>query len=168
VIRAGEHGLPMALAIIGGLPARFTPYVQLYRNVYAKAGHDPGKLQLGINSHAYIADDSQNARDEFYPPYSNVMNRIGIERGWPPGTREQFEASTELQGALLVGSPQEVIDKILYQHELFGHTRFLAQMSLGAMPHDKILHSMELLGTKVVPAVNKYVTQKSQSSSSKK
>ena len=160
VIRAGEHGLPMALAIIGGLPARFTPYVQLYRNVYAKAGHDPGKLQLGINSHAYIADDSQNARDEFYPPYSNVMNRIGIERGWPPGTREQFEASTHLQGALLVGSPQEVIDKILYQHELFGHTRFLAQMSLGAMPHDKILHSMELLATKVVPVVKKNTTQK--------
>ena len=160
VIRAAEHGLPMALAIIGGIPARFTPYVQLYQNVYAKAGHDPGKMQLGINSHTYIADDSQSARDEFYPPYSDVMNRIGRERGWPPGTREQFEASTELQGALLVGSPQEVIDKILYQHELFGHTRFLAQMSLGAMPHDKILHSMELLATKVVPAIKKYTTQK--------
>jgi probable LLM family oxidoreductase len=160
VIRAAEHGLPMALAIIGGIPARFTPYVQLYKNVYAKAGHDPGKLQLGINSHTYIADDSQSARDEFYPPYSDVMNRIGAERGWPPGTREQFEASTELQGALLVGSPQEVIDKILYQHELFGHTRFLAQMSLGAMPHDKILHSMELLATKVVPAIKKHTAQK--------
>jgi len=160
VIRAAEHGLPMALAIIGGLPARFTPYVRLYEDVFAKAGHDPGKMQLGINSHTYIADESQNARDEFYPPYSDVMNRIGTERGWPPGTREQFEASTELQGALLVGSPQEVIDKILYQHELFGHTRFLAQMSLGAMHHDKILHSMELLATKVVPGVKKYATQK--------
>jgi len=160
VIRAAEHGLPMALAIIGGIPARFTPYVQLYKNVYAKAGHDPGKMQLGINSHTYIADDSQSARDEFYSPYSDVMNRIGAKRGWPPGTREQFEASTELQGALLVGSPQEVIDKILYQHELFGHTRFLAQMSLGAMPHDKILHSMELLATKVVPVVKKNTTQK--------
>jgi probable LLM family oxidoreductase len=162
VIRAAEYGLPMALAIIGGIPARFTPYVQLYQNIYAKAGHDPGKMQLGINSHTYIADDSQTARDEFYPPYSDVMNRIGSERGWPPGTREQFEASTDLQGALLVGSPQEVTDKILYQHELFGHTRFLAQMSLGAMPHDKILHSMELLATKVVPAVKKYTTQKTE------
>jgi alkanesulfonate monooxygenase SsuD/methylene tetrahydromethanopterin reductase-like flavin-dependent oxidoreductase (luciferase family) len=160
VIRAAEHGLPMALAIIGGLPARFTPYARLYEDVYAKAGHDPGKMQLGINSHTYIADESQNARDEFYPPYSDVMNRIGTERGWPPGTREQFDASTELQGALLIGSPQEVIDKILYQHELFGHTRFLAQMSLGAMPHDKILHSMELLATKVAPGVKKYATQK--------
>lgn len=162
VIRAAEHGLPMALAIIGGIPARFSPYVQLYKNVYAKTGHDPNNLQLGINSHTYLADDSQNARDEFYPPYSDVMNRIGSERGWPPGTREQFEASTELQGALLVGSPQEVIDKILYQHELFGHTRFLAQMSLGAMPHDKIIHSMELLATKVAPAVKKYTAEKSE------
>jgi len=160
VIRAAEYGLPMALAIIGGLPARFKPYAQLYQSVYAKAGHDPKEMQLGINSHTYIADDSQQARDEFYPPYSDVMNRIGMERGWPPGTREQFEGSTESEGALLVGSPQEVIDKILYQHELFGHTRFLAQMSLGAMPHDKILHSMELLATKVVPAVEKYATQK--------
>ena len=162
VIRAAEHGLPMALAIIGGLPARFSPYVQLYKNVYTKTGHDPNNMQLGINSHTYLADDSQYARDEFYPPYSDVMNRIGSERGWPPGTREQFEASTELQGALLVGSPQEVIDKILYQHELFGHTRFLAQMSLGAMPHDKIIHSMELLATKVAPAVKKYTTEKSE------
>jgi probable LLM family oxidoreductase len=156
VVRAAEHGLPMALAIIGGLPARFAPYVQLYRDVYTKAGHDITKTQLSINSHTYIADDAQQARDEFYPPYSEVMNRIGRERGWPPGTREQFEASTAPQGALLVGSVQQVIDKILYQHDLFGHTRFLAQMSLGAMPHDKILHSMELLGTKVAPEVKKH------------
>jgi probable LLM family oxidoreductase len=160
VVRAAELGLPMALAIIGGLPARFAPYVQLYRDVYKKAGHDFTKAQLGINSHTYIADDAQRARDEFYPPYSEVMNRIGRERGWPPGTREQFDASTGPQGALLVGSVQQVVDKILYQHDLFGHTRFLAQMSLGAMPHDKILHSMELLGTEVVPQVKKYVTQK--------
>ena len=87
------------------------------------------------------------------------MNRIGRERGWPPGSREQFDASTETHGALLVGSPQQVIDKILYQHQLFGHTRFLAQMSLGAMPHNKVLHSMELLGTKVAPEVKKYLRQ---------
>src|ERR1051326_7147124 len=127
VVRAAEHGLPMALAIIGGLPARFVSYVQLYRNVYKKAGYDLGKMQLSINSHTYIANDAQQARDEFYPPYSDVMNRIGKERGWPAGTREQFEASTEPEGALLVGSPQQVIDKILCQHELFNHTRFLAQ-----------------------------------------
>lgn len=156
VIRAAESGLPMALAIIGGLPARFAPYVQLYRDVYKKAGHDPEKLQLGINSHTYLADDAQQARDEFYPPYSDVMNRIGRERGWPPGNRQQFDASTDKQGALLVGSPQQVIEKILYEHELFGHTRFLAQISIGGMPHDKVLHAMELLGTKVAPEVRKY------------
>jgi len=160
VIRAAEHGLPMALAIIGGLPARFVPYVQLYRDVYKKAEHDPGKMQLGINSHTYIADDAQQARNEFYPPYSDVMNRVGRERGWPPGSREQFDASTEIHGALLVGSPQQVADKILYEHELFGHTRFLAQMSMGAMPHEKILHAMELLGTKVAPVVKKYIAAK--------
>ncbi|HEV8285120.1 MAG TPA: LLM class flavin-dependent oxidoreductase [Chitinophagaceae bacterium] len=159
VVRAAEHGLPMALAIIGGLPARFVPYVQLYRNVYEKAGYDLTKMQLSINSHTYIADDSQQARDEFYPPYSDVMGKIGRERGWPPGTREQFDASTEPEGALLVGSPQQVIDKIIYEHELFGHTRFLAQMSLGAMPHDKILHAMELLGTKVAPEIKKYTAK---------
>jgi len=160
VIRAAEHGLPMALAIIGGLPARFVPYLQLYRDVYTKAEHDISKMQLSINSHTYIADDAQQARNEFYPPYSDVMNRIGRERGWPPGTREDFDASTEPEGALLVGSPQQVIDKILYEHELFHHTRFLAQMSLGAMPHDKILHAMELLGTKVAPEVKKYTDKK--------
>lgn len=160
VIRAAQHGLPMALAIIGGLPARFVPYVQLYTDVYTRAGHNIDKRRLSINSHTYISDDAQQARDEFYPAYSNVMNKIGRERGWPPGTREQFDASTEPRGALLVGNPQQVVEKILYQHELFGHTRFLAQMSLGAMPHDKILHSMELLGTKVAPQVKKYVGQK--------
>jgi probable LLM family oxidoreductase len=159
VMRAAEYGLPMALAIIGGLPARFTPYVQLYRDVYTKAGHNLSNMELGINSHTYIADEAQQARDEFYAPYSDVMNRIGRERGWPPGTREQFDASTELKGALLVGSPQQVVDKILYQHELFGHTRFLAQISLGTIPHDKVLHSMELLATRVVPAVKKYTAQ---------
>jgi probable LLM family oxidoreductase len=164
VVRAAEYGLPMALAIIGGLPARFAPLTRLYRDVYHKAKHDVSKLQLGINSHTYIADTSQQAADEFYPSYAAVMTRIGKERGWPPTSRQQFDASTGPQGALLVGSPQQVIDKILYEHELFGHTRFLAQMSLGAMPHDRILHAIELLGTKVAPEVRKYTAQKGRTS----
>ena len=162
VVRAGELGLPMALAIIGGLPARFVPFAKLYRDVYTKAGHDLRELQLSINSHTYIAKDSQQARDEFYPPYAEVMDRIGRERNWPPGTRQQFDASTNPQGALLVGSPQEVIDKILYEFELFGHTRFLAQMSIGAMPHKLILQAIELLGTKVAPEVKKYTAERMQ------
>ena len=165
VIRAAEYGLPMALAIIGGSPARFAPFADLYRRAYQKAGHEMNALQLGINSHVFIDDTSQKARDEFYPPYAGVMNRIGKERGWQGMTRQQFDDSTGRQGALLVGSPQEVIDKILYEHSLFGHTRFLAQMSLGAMPHDKILHAIELLGTKVAPEVRKYTDEKKSTKS---
>ncbi len=150
----------MALAIIGGLPARFAPYAQLYREAYQKAGHDINELKLGINSHMYIADTSKQARDEFFSPYAAVMGKIGKERGWPGMSRQQFDASTDPQGALLVGSPQEVVDKILYEHELFRNTRFLAQMSIGAMPHDKVLHSIELLGTKVAPEVKKYIEQR--------
>jgi probable LLM family oxidoreductase len=160
VVRAAQYGLPMALAIIGGLPARFAPYAKLYKEVYEKAGHDLSTYQLGINSHTYLSETSQQAADEFYPPYADVMSRIGRERGWPGMNRQQFDASTGTEGALLVGSPQEVIDKILYEHELFGHTRFLAQMSIGAMPHNKILHSMELFATKVIPEVRKALERK--------
>ncbi|HEX5667481.1 MAG TPA: LLM class flavin-dependent oxidoreductase, partial [Chitinophagaceae bacterium] len=94
VIRAAEYGLPMTLAIIGGMPARFAPFTQLYRKVYKEAGHEMDKLQLCINSHTYIADDSQQALDEFYPPSAEVMTRIGRERGWPGLSRAQFDAST--------------------------------------------------------------------------
>ena len=157
VVRAGTYGLPMALAIIGGMPSNFAPLTQLYRDSAMKAGHAADKLQLGINSHAYIADTSQQAADEFYPPYSDVMTRIGRERGWSAMNRQQYEMMRTKEGSLLVGSPQQVIDKILYEHELFGNTRFLAQMSVGTMPHDKLMHSIELLGTKVAPEVRKHV-----------
>ncbi len=157
VIRAGTYGLPMALAIIGGIPARFVPLTQLYRNAATKAGHAPAQLQLGINSHAFIADNSQQAADEFYPSYAYVMTRLGKERGWSPMDKQQFEQMRGKEGSLLVGSPQQVIDKILYEFELFGNTRFLAQMSVGTMPHDKLMHSIELLGTKVAPEVRKYL-----------
>lgn len=154
VIRAAKFGLPMALAIIGGSPAQFAPYTKLYREAYHKAGHDIANIQLGINSHVYVADSSQQARDEFYPSYAAVMGKIGKERGWAPMTRQQFDASTSSHGALLVGSVQVVTDKMLHEHTLFGNTRFLAQMSLGAMPHDKIVKSIELLG-KVAENVRK-------------
>jgi alkanesulfonate monooxygenase SsuD/methylene tetrahydromethanopterin reductase-like flavin-dependent oxidoreductase (luciferase family) len=159
VIRAAEYGLPMTLAIIGGMPARFAPFTQLYREAYAKAGHPMDKLQVGINSHTYIADTSQQAGDEFYPPYGEVMSRIGRERGWSGMNRAQFDASSGPEGALLVGSPQQVIDKILYEHDLFGHTRFLAQMSIGALPHKQAMRSIELLGTKVAPEVKKHLSK---------
>jgi probable LLM family oxidoreductase len=156
VVRAAQYGLPMMLAIIGGMPARFAPYAKLYKDVYENAGHSSKQLQLGINSHTYIAETSQQARDEFYPPYSEVMNRIGRERGWSGMSRADFDAGTKPKAHLLVGSPQEVIDKILYQYSIFGHTRFLAQMSIGAIPHQQVMKSIELLGNVVAPAVKKY------------
>jgi len=157
VVRAGELGLPMALAIIGGTPDRFVPLTQLYKEISKKAGYEKDTIRLGINSHAYIADNSKQAADEFYPSYAQVMTKIGRERGWPGMNRQQYEAMRGPGGSLLVGSPQEVIDKILYEHELFQHTRFLAQMSVGTMPHHQIMHSIELFGTKVAPEVRKHI-----------
>jgi probable LLM family oxidoreductase len=157
VIRAGTLGLPMALAIIGGEPARFVPMVDLYREAAVRAGHDPLKLPVSINSHGYIADNSQQAADEAYPAYAEVMSRIGRERGWPPLTRGRFEADRSRRGAVLVGSPQEVIDKILAEYELFRNQRFLIQFSIGPMPHAKIMRSIELFGTQVAPVVRKSV-----------
>jgi alkanesulfonate monooxygenase SsuD/methylene tetrahydromethanopterin reductase-like flavin-dependent oxidoreductase (luciferase family) len=145
----------MALAIIGGAPERFVPLVDLYRQAAAQAGRDPAQLPIGINSHTYIADSSAQARDEFFPAYATMMNRIGRERGWPSMTRAQFDALCGPRGALLVGSPAEVVEKILFEHELFGHQRFLAQISVGAMPHPKVMHAIELLGSQVAPAVRK-------------
>ena len=154
-VRAATLGLPLALAIIGGLPEQFVPFVKLYRDTAMKAGQDMDKLQLGINSHVYVADDSQQAGDEFYPTYAAMMNRIGQDRGWSPLTKKQFDLSRSARGALVVGSPAEVVDKILYEHELFGNTRFLAQMSVGYISHQKVMRSMELFGTKVVPEIRK-------------
>jgi probable LLM family oxidoreductase len=153
VIRAGRLGLPLAIAIIGGTPDRFVPMVELYRQAARAAGHDPAKLAVSINSHSFLADSSQEAADLFFPPYAHLMSKIGAERGWPPTTRQQFDAMRSKRGALLVGDVHEVTEKILYEHELFGHQRFLAQFTVGSMPHDKVMRSIELLGTKVAPAV---------------
>jgi alkanesulfonate monooxygenase SsuD/methylene tetrahydromethanopterin reductase-like flavin-dependent oxidoreductase (luciferase family) len=150
-VRAASLGLPLALAIIGGAPERFVPLVDLYRQAAAEAGH-PG-LPVGINSHTYVADSSQQAADEFFPAYAGMMNRIGRERGWSPMTRGQFDELRSLRGALVVGSPQDVVEKILFQHELFGHQRFLAQISGGHLPHTNAMRAIELLGTEVVPTV---------------
>ena len=155
VQRAARLGLPLALAIIGGMPERFAPLIQYYRDEWQQAGHDPSALRVSINSHGFIADDSRQAADTFYPSYAEVMTRIGRERGWPPATRAQFDAQCSPRGALLVGSPNEVVDKILFEHELFGHTRFLLQTALGPIPHDRLMRSIELLGTHVAPAVRK-------------
>ncbi len=155
VVRAATLGLPMALAIIGGEPARFAPFVALYREAARRAGHDPARLPVGINSIGYVADTSRRAGDEFFPSYAMMMNRIGRERGWSAMSRAQFDAARSPRGALVVGSPQEVSERILAQHEIFGHRRFLVQMSVGAMSHRDILRAIELLGTEVAPVVRR-------------
>ena len=155
VVRAGTLGLPLALAIIGGAPERFVPLVELYRESGRRAGHDPAALRVGINSHGFIADSTGAAVEAAWPPYLDVMGRIGRERGWPPPTRARFEAERSPRGALLVGSPQEVVDKILFEHELFGMDRMLLQFSVGTMPHRELLRSIELFGTEVAPVVRR-------------
>jgi probable LLM family oxidoreductase len=157
VARAAALGLPMALAIIGGELARFQPFAKLYRDRLAHAGRDPMSLPLGINTHGYVAETSAEAAADFYPSYATVMTQIGRERGWPPTTRAQFEAQRAPGGALAVGSPQEMIDKLLYQHELFGNQRALIQLSVGSIPQAKMLRAIELLGTVVAPAVREAV-----------
>lgn len=156
VIRAANLGLPLALAIIGGNPAQFLPLVELYRKTAKSAGH--GRLPLAVHSHGYISEDSQRAADEFFPSYAYVMTNIGRERGWPPTTRAHFDVGRSKQGSLLVGSPQQVIDKILYEKELFGLDRFLLHVSVGTMPHAQVMHSIELFGSQVAPEVRKAVT----------
>ena len=115
---------------------------------------------VGINSHTYLADTSQRAADEYFPAYSQVMNRIGRERGWPPMSRQQFDAACSPAGHLLVGSPQQVAEKILAEHELFGHDRFLAQISIGTLPHARAMHATELFGTEVAPIVRGALTSR--------
>lgn len=160
VVRAAALGLPLAVAIIGGLPEKFVPMVELYRESVLRAGHDLSKLKVSINSHGFIADDSQQAIEEAFPSFQLVMNKIGKERGWPPMTREQFDASCTLRGANFIGSPDQIIEKILFQHELFGHQRLLLQLGIGTMPHEKIMHAIELLGTKVAPVVRKEIASR--------
>jgi probable LLM family oxidoreductase len=149
--RAGHLGLPMALAIIGGLPERFAPFAEIHRRAAVEAGHE--RQALGINSHGFIGDTSQQAADDYYPPLKQMMDRIGRERGWPPHSRPDYDRSLELRGALFVGSPPQVAEKILFQHEIFGHDRFLLQVTVGSMPHEKTMRAIELFGTEVAPAV---------------
>ena len=161
VVRAGRLGLPLALAIIGGEPRRFVPLVDLYRQAGRRAGHDPATLRVSINSHGLIEEDSRQAADDAYAAYSHVMAKIGRERGWPPPTRERFEAERGPLGANLVGTPEEVAAKIVYEHELFGLDRFLIQLSVGTLPHEKVLRAIELFGTKVAPLVRRELERRS-------
>ena len=153
-VRTGVLGLPMALAIIGGEPRRFVPFRQLHREAAQQAGHDP-LTAFSINSHGLLADDSQDAADTVFPALKGVMDKIGRERGWPPMGRDQFDASISLEGANFVGSPAQIVDKILYQHDLFRHDRFLIQFTVGSLPPAKVLRSIELFATEVAPEIRR-------------
>ncbi len=157
-VRAGLLGLPMAIAIIGGLPERFAPFAELHREAARRAGHDPDSIPISINSHGFVAETSQAAAEAAWPPFEHQMTKIGRERGWPPAQRQDFDAGRTRRGALFVGSPAEVTEKILFQHEIFRHDRFLLQLSVGTMPHRELLRAIELYGTEVAPAVRAALT----------
>jgi probable LLM family oxidoreductase len=153
VVRAGTLGLPLTLAIIGGQPERFTPLVELYRRAWTAAGHEPSAAKLAINTHAFVAETLAAADAAFAPSYLAMMNRIGRERGWPPAGRPDYEALRSARGALAVGTPEAVAEKILFEHELFGNDRYVGQMSVGAVAHSDVMRSIELFGTRVAPLV---------------
>ncbi len=158
VHRAAILGLPMMLAIIGGMPVQFKEAVDYYRRVYSDSGHNVKDMQLGVHSHTFVADSSKSLIQNYFPFYAEQMNRVGKSRGWPPYTQAQFEGGMSRQGALFMGEPQEVADKIQQVTEMFGLTRFIAHMDVGGPSHSAMMKSIELYGTVVVPAVKKAIS----------
>jgi probable LLM family oxidoreductase len=153
-VRAGMLGLPLMVAIIGGEPHRFRPLIDRYREAGLRAGHSPDQLKVGIHSLGYVAENAAKAANEFFPGYAQSFTEIGRERGWPPMTRAHFDAQLGPTGALLVGDPESVVEKILRMNKsLGGISRLTFQMSVAALPHAKMLHAIELLGTRVAPMV---------------
>ncbi len=155
-VRAGRLGVGMALAILGGDPVRFKPLVDIYRQAGAAAGHAPESLNVGVTGHTYIRETAEQAKDEFFPYYANYWNYVNRQRGM--GTRmsrADFEQMASPETALFVGSPQQIVDKILRQHELYGHTRFMAQVDVGGLPFHQVEKNIEMLATEVVPLLKK-------------
>lgn len=158
VARAGVLGLPLALAIIGGQPARFAPLLELYRRAVRQGGHDPGCAAVGVNLHGFVADTSQTAADSLFPGYQRAMSAIGRERGFGPLGRADFDAGRAPGGHLLVGSPAQVTEHILSTHEALDQQRLLLQMDVGGVAHRDLMRSIELFGTEVAPAVRAALT----------
>jgi probable LLM family oxidoreductase len=151
--RAGSLGLGLTIAILGGAPAQYVTFADIYRRAAQQAGHDAAALPLAINCHFHLAENSKQAADEFFPAYALTMNRIGRERGWRPFTRQQFDYLCGPEGPLFVGTPQEITTKLLYLSKIFKNTRFLGQLMLEGMPHEAVMRSAELFGKLVAPAV---------------
>ena len=163
VVRAGAFGLPLTLAIIGGQFERFVPFVELHRHAADAAGHGPERTPVAINTHAFVGRTSAQADAAFARPYLDMMNRIGRERGWPPSGLREYEALRSPRGALAVGEPEQVADKLLLEHELFDHQRYIAQMSVGAVEHRDVMRSIELFGMEVAPRVRAEVARRRSS-----
>lgn len=160
-VRAGLLGLPIVFAIIGGMPEQFGQLSALYKKAAAQAGHDPDKLPIATHSHGFVAPTSDLAADKFFPSTQVVMNQLGRERGWPPYTRANFDAARTLRGALYVGDPEHVAEKILLLRKNVGVTRFFLHVPVGSMPHREVLSAIELLGTKVAPIVRREIARES-------
>ncbi|GIN21460.1 MAG TPA: LLM class flavin-dependent oxidoreductase [Bacillus bacterium] len=159
VIRAGLLGLPLVLAIIGGRPVQFAPLVEIYKKAAAQAGHDVSKLPVASHSHGFVADTTEEAADKFFPSTQQVMNVLGRERGWGHYDRSSFDAARSLEGALYVGDPETVAEKIIHLRKKVGITRFMMHVPLGTMPHDQVMRAIELLGAEVAPLVRKEVAK---------
>lgn len=157
VARAGQLGLPLVLAIIGGSPLRFQPLVELYYRTAERYGHDPTKLTVASHSHGFVATDNDTARERFFPSTQYAMNVIGKERGWPPYTREAFDQACTLEGVLYVGDPQTVAEKIIFLRKHVGITRFFLHVPVGSMPHEDVMRAIELFGKEVAPIVRNEV-----------
>jgi probable LLM family oxidoreductase len=150
--RAGALGLPLMVAIIGGEPRRFRPLIDLYRETGERHGHSPERLKVGVHALGYVAETTQTAADEFFPGYARAVTDVGKERGWPPVTRAGFDAQRGPHGALLIGSPEEVAEKILRHSEaLGGISRLTFQMNAASLPHAKLMRAIEAIGTRVAP-----------------
>ena len=161
--RAGTLGLPLMVAIIGGETHRFRPLVDLYREAGRRAGHTSDRLKVGLHSLGYVAETTPEAVEDFFPGYARTFSDIGRERGWPPVTRAQFDAQRGPRGALLVGGPEEVAEKIARHSEaLGGLARVTFQMDTAALPHAKLLRAIELLGTRVAPVLRGAATESSR------
>jgi probable LLM family oxidoreductase len=153
VVRAGTRGLPVALAIIGGSPDRFSVLGELHRRTLREAGHDPAAAPLAVHAHGYVAETDEQAAAEYFESYAVAMSRLGRERGWGPMTRGHYDLMRRPEGSLVVGSPEAVARKILRWRDVLGIERFMLHISVGTMPHERVLRSIELLGTEVAARV---------------
>ncbi|MNS34408.1 Luciferase-like monooxygenase [compost metagenome] len=159
VVRAGLLGLPLVLAIIGGSPLQFAPLVQLYKKAAAHAGHDVSKLPVASHSHGFIAENTELAADKFFPSTQASMSKLGRERGWGAYTRATFDAARRFEGALYVGDPETVAEKIIHLRKHVGITRFLLHVPVGTMPHEDVMSAIKLLGTEVAPRVREEISK---------